>query len=136
LLDIINDYNIEIDLDTILDITKKYTKKDIELIIVNDSDIREINRDLRKIDSATDVLSLPLVDMPFSPLGTIFISYEYASKYASIYNHSLSTEITVLFIHGLLHLLGYDHEIDDGTMREKEIEIAKSYNIVYPLMGR
>ena len=111
-------------------------KKDIELLIVNNNTIKELNKEYRNIDKATDVLSFPLEDIEFMPMGSIVISIDKAKEYSCNLGHSLSDEITLLYIHGLLHLLGYDHEIDNGEMRELETKIIKEFNLPKSLIVR
>jgi len=111
-------------------------RKDIELIITNDSNIQEYNKNYRGVDNATDVLSFPLEDIPYMPLGTIVISYEKAKEVSNVLSHSLKDEITLLFTHGLLHLLGYDHEIDNGEMRDMELKIIQAFNLPNSLIVR
>ena len=110
--------------------------KDVELIITNNSDIQEYNREYRGVDKATDVLSFPLEDIPYMPLGTIIISADKAKEVADNLKHSVRDEITLLFIHGLLHLLGYDHEIDSGEMREKEESLINHFKLPKSLIIR
>jgi len=112
------------------------TKKDIELIITTNSEIQQFNKEYRQIDKATDVLSFPYEDMPMTPLGSIIISKDFVIEKAKEFGHTQSDEFTLLFIHGLLHLLGYDHEIDDGEMREKEKELIKKFNLPSSLIVR
>jgi probable rRNA maturation factor len=57
-------------------------------------------------------------------------------KKAKLYNHSFNDELALLFIHGLLHLVGYDHEIDDGEHRAKEEEMIKKFNLPNSLIVR
>ena len=111
-------------------------KKDIELLIVDNNIIKKLNKEYRNIDKATDVLSFPLEDIEFMPLGSIVISIDKAKEYSYNLGHSLSDEITLLYIHGLLHLLGYDHEIDKGEMRELEAMIIKEFNLPKSLIIR
>ena len=90
----------------------------VDVSIVNNEEIHKINRDYRNVDRPTDVISfaflddkdeiLNLVDVPRS-LGQIIISYQKAESQALEYGHSLRREMSFLFVHGLLHLLGYDH---------------------------
>ena len=90
----------------------------VDVSIVNNEEIHKINRDYRNVDRPTDVISfaflddkdeiLNLVDVPRS-LGQIIISYQKAESQALEYGHSLKREMSFLFVHGLLHLLGYDH---------------------------
>ena len=117
-------------------ITKTLTKKDIELIITNDDEMRSINSEHRGIDKATDVLSFPYEDMPMSPLGSIVISSSHVKEKAEEFSHTDNDELTLLFIHGLLHLLGYDHEVDSGEMRIKEKKMIEQFNLPKSLIIR
>ena len=89
---------------------------EMSVILVDDEKIHQINRDYRKIDRSTDVISFALEDneqyyvegMP-RELGDIFISVDHAKAQAQEYGHSLRREMCFLFTHGVLHLLGYDH---------------------------
>ena len=109
---------------------------EIELIFTDNSEIQEINLTSRGKDNPTDVLSFPYEKMPNTPLGSIVISYEYVEKYSKEFQHSFEDEFNLLFIHGLLHLLGYNHEIDNGEHREKEEELIKKYNLPKSLIIR
>ncbi len=89
----------------------------IDVMIVDNLTIKQINRDYRKIDNPTDVISFAFFDdeeevenigIPNS-LGQIVISFEKAIEQSTLYKHSLEREMSFLFVHGLLHLLGYDH---------------------------
>ena len=96
------------------------------VLLTNNRRIRRLNGQFRQIDKATDVLSFsacssaddPAVDEGY--LGDIVISVETARQQAMACGHSVETELRVLMIHGVLHLLGYDHERDGGQMRRKE----------------
>lgn len=85
------------------------------IIIVDDEYIHHLNKEYRNIDRPTDVISFALEDdksfmkTDFRVLGDIYISIDTAIKQANEYQHSLKREISFLTIHGLLHLLGYDH---------------------------
>ncbi len=129
------DYNIDL---TLLKEIVNFLKiqKDIELILTNNSTIREYNREYRGIDRATDVLSFPLEDIEFMPLGSIVISIEKAKEVADKLNHSIDDELALLFTHGLLHLLGFDHEVDNGEMRELESKVIKEFNLSKSLIVR
>jgi len=110
--------------------------KDLELLIVDDESIRELNRQHRGLDKATDVLSFP-VEFEFAKfLGSIVISYETASKAADEFGHTIKDEAKLLFIHGMLHLLGFDHESDNGEMRIKEQEIIRELALPLSLTER
>ncbi len=117
-------------------IAAELTDRDIELVFTDNAEIREINRETRGIDAPTDVLSFPLEKVPFAPLGEIVISVEYAKQKASLYRNSLDDEIALLFIHGLLHLLGYDHENDNGEMRSREEELIRHFGLPDSLIVR
>lgn len=108
----------------------------IELVLVSDETMREINRDLRNCDYATDVLSFPLEAIPRTPLGSVVINAPLAQENALKLGHSLENEIALLFIHGVLHLLGYDHEKDKGEQRQKEGELIKAFDLPLSLIER
>ena len=132
-----NQSDFEIDL-TLLEEIVNYLKirKDIELIITDNKTICEYNREYRGIDKATDVLSFPLEDIEFMPLGSIVISIEKAQEFAKKLQHTVDDELALLFTHGLLHLIGYDHEVDSGEMRELESSIIENFNLPKSLIVR
>ncbi len=112
------------------------TDRDIELILTDNEEIQTINRDFRQKDYSTDVLSFPYEDMPMSPIGSIVISFDYVKDGAKKFGHSPDDEFTLLFIHGLLHLLGFDHECDQGEMRAEEASIIRQYDLPESLIVR
>ncbi len=136
MIDFENRSDFEFDISILNEIYKFLTDKDIELILTTDKEIKKLNKLYRNIDKPTDVLSFPLDNLPRMPLGSIVISVETAKRGAKEFGHSIDDEIKLLFIHGLLHLLGYDHEIDNGEMREKEKEIIKKFNLPKSLIIR
>jgi probable rRNA maturation factor len=137
MIDIENNTSLEIDQTKIEAISDSLTKKDIELIIVHNNEIQELNKEHRNIDKSTDVLSFPLeFDMPNMPLGSIVISSDFVEEKAKEYSHTKQEEFSLLFIHGLLHLLGFDHEVDDGEHRAKEEEIITQFNLPNSLIVR
>jgi len=101
---------------------------EISILLLDDPQIRELNREYRKKDKSTDVLSFPMLDdmvknVQPQLLGDIVISVETAEKQAEKRKCSLYNELSRLLIHGTLHLLGYDHELskkDAQEMRKKE----------------
>ena len=135
MIDFENKTSLEFDIKNLYKIYNLLTNKDIEVILTTNDEIQKINKEHRNIDKPTDVLSFPLENLPHAPLGSIIISVDMAKKYAKIYNHSIEDEIKLLFLHGLLHLLGYDHEIDD-KMQQKEEEIIKKLNLPKSLIIR
>ena len=136
MIDFENRSAFEFDVSLLNEIYEYLTDKDIELILTTDEEIRKLNKTYRNKDKATDVLSFPLSNMPGMPLGSIVISADTAKRVADDLGHSVEDEIKLLFIHGLLHLLGYDHETDNGEMREKEAEVIKKFNLPDSLIIR
>jgi len=117
-------------------IQESLTNKELELIYVDSKQMQEINLEQRNIDKTTDVLSFPLMNIVGLPLGSIVINTELAKQSAKEYGHKVDDEIALMFIHGLLHLLGYDHEIDDGQMRKEEEKLIKNFNLPKSLILR
>ncbi len=137
MIDIENQTDFEIDILDLETISKELTTKDIELIITTNEQIQILNKEHRKIDKPTDVLSFPLeFDIPNMPLGSIVISIDFVKEKAKEYNHSMEDEFKLLFIHGLLHLSGFDHEVDNGEQRQKEEELIKKFNLPNSLIIR
>ncbi len=108
-------------------------KAEVNVTLVNDSEIKELNSEFRGIDNSTDVLSFPLGEdgiYDINPetnalmLGDIVISVEHALSQAEIYGHSVDREIAFLTVHSMLHLLGYDHVNNiEKEMFKKQEEI-------------
>ncbi|UFS61325.1 rRNA maturation RNase YbeY [Sulfurimonas sp. HSL-3221] len=109
---------------------------EMELVICDDETIRVLNRDHRGIDKATDVLSFPYDPMPMAPIGSIVISADHVRSGAARFGHSETEECALLFLHGVLHLLGFDHETDEGEMRRKEEEVIKALGLPSSLIVR
>ncbi|MCI7464518.1 MAG: rRNA maturation RNase YbeY [Campylobacteraceae bacterium] len=109
---------------------------DVELVFVSDDEMREINREQRGIDKVTDVLSFPYEQVSGGLMGSVVISTDTASRVASELGHSIECEIALLFLHGVLHILGYDHEIDNGQMRQKEKEVIEHFSLPDSLIIR
>ncbi len=103
----------------------------ISVHLVGDATIQQLNAEHRRLDSVTDVLSFPLFEPGFvlpegEPvnLGDVVISYPRAAAQAEEYGHAVEREVAYLVAHGVLHILGYDHEQESerSRMREKEEE--------------
>mgnify|MGYP000997129720 CR=1 FL=1 len=111
---------------------KDSTNYEISISIVDNREIRDLNREYRNIDKETDVLSFPIDedfgDMPL--LGDIIISGEKALEQSIEYGHSLIREMTYLTVHSMFHLMGYDHmeEEEKRIMREKEERVMAKLN--------
>jgi probable rRNA maturation factor len=118
------------------EIANSLTQQEIELILTDNDEIAQINREFRNIDKPTDVLSFPSDPFPGVPLGSIVISVDKVESVSTELGHSEDDEIALLFIHGMLHLLGYDHEIDNGEMRQKEVELIKKFHLPKSLIVR
>jgi len=113
---------------------------EVSLLLTNDKEIQNLNKIFRKFDSPTDVLAFSMSEGSNSfslpqeigeyLLGDIIISIETAKKQAKLLGHSLEQELTVLLIHGLLHLLEYDHieREDSEKMKVEEVRILKIVN--------
>lgn len=114
----------------------KLTDRPFEMIFTTDETIQKINREHRGKDAPTDVLSFPYEALPHAPLGSMVVSVETAERQAKEHGNSLEEEITLLFIHGLLHLLGYDHEMDKGEMREEEARLVRELGLPDSLIVR
>lgn len=108
---------------------KGRTTAEISVVFVDDGEMRNLNRNYRGINKSTDVLAFPMNEGRFAAinpdlLGDIVISVPRAQLQADQQEHSLERELTTLLIHGLLHLMGYDHETDkeEAAMKEMEAE--------------
>jgi len=136
MIELDNRTTLEVDEPLLNSIANTLTDKEIELIITTNAEIAEINKIHRNINKPTDVLSFPYEEMPMSPLGSIVVSKEFIIDKAKELGHTNSNEMTLLFIHGLLHLLGYDHEVDSGEMRTKEECMIKEFSLPTSLIVR
>ncbi len=115
---------------------------EVDITIVDDEEIHMLNRDYRNVDRPTDVLSFALDEESAEEpellggpeehlLGDIIISAETAFRQAEEFGHGLEREIVYLAVHGLLHLLGYDHMTDEdkAVMRAKEEEALREIRL-------
>jgi probable rRNA maturation factor len=111
----------------------------VSVLLTTDRAIRRLNRQFRGIDKATDVLSFPadsLVHGEEKIAGDLAIAVPTALRQAREQGHSLSVEIKVLMLHGLLHLAGFDHETDDGQMARRERSLRAKLNLPQGLIER
>ncbi|NPA74309.1 MAG: rRNA maturation RNase YbeY [Epsilonproteobacteria bacterium] len=137
MIEIVNKTNEDIDMKKCEDILEYLKIKDeIELIVTDSNEMREINRNFRSIDKTTDVLSFPLEKVEGSPLGSIVINIDMAKNNSKKFSHTPSEEFALLFLHGVLHLLGFDHETDDTQMRDKEFEVISALSLPKSLIVR
>ena len=104
-------------------------------LISSDDHLQQLNREFRQVDYPTDVLSFPSPS-PDGALGDMAISVQRAAEQAAMHGHDAHTEIRILMLHGLLHLLGHDHEADGGQMRRLETRWRKSLGLPTGLIER
>ena len=97
------------------------------IAFVSDKRIRELNRQFRGVDKATDVLSFPAEEK--LNLGDVAVSVDTAAVQAKENGLTFAEEIAQLILHGLLHLSGYDHETDNGEMNRLELRLRKKLKI-------
>lgn len=99
----------------------------VEVIIVDSEEMRELNNETRGVDSVTDVLSFPMFESisqaqpdadGFVFLGSMVICSQRAQQQAEQFGHSVIREVSFLAVHSVLHLLGYDHELGENEERE------------------
>jgi probable rRNA maturation factor len=114
----------------------------ISVLLTGDDRIRELNRQFRKKNTATDVLSFPAIEWEAGngpknrSAGDLAISLDTAGRQAEAFGHSLATEVKVLILHGALHLAGYDHEADSGEMARLEAKLRKEFGLPAGLIQR
>jgi len=119
----------------------------VGIALVSDAAMRRLNRDYRRLDYATDVLSFPADGHPgpgfgpfdglrARPLGDLAIALGVARRQAREHGHALRTELRVLALHGILHLLGYDHDTDRGQMQRLEERLRRRAGLPSGLIAR
>lgn len=144
MFEIFNESNKEIKEISKLEEYMKFVVRKLEIekgifniIFVGNDKIHEINKEYRKVDRVTDVISFALEDNPdivyedFRLLGDIYIAIDVAYDQAIEYNHSREREVCFLATHGVLHLLGYDHmtEEEEKEMFGLQEELLQEYGI-------
>ncbi|XP_043710766.1 endoribonuclease YBEY, chloroplastic-like isoform X2 [Telopea speciosissima] len=121
--------------DTTIDDVGGFDTVELSVLLCNDEFIQKLNKDWRDEDHATDVLSMsqhiPELNLPILMLGDIVISVETTARQAEERAHTILDEIRILMIHGLLHLLGFDHEVSD----EAEAEMEKEEELLLKSLG-
>ena len=142
MIELENHTDLPVDRSMLEKIAASLSTKEVELLIVNDKMMQEFNSTHRGKKSSTDVLSFPL-EAPFTeesafgmPLGSIVICDTFVKEQANALGHSKEEELALLFIHGMLHLLGFDHEADNGEMRKKEEALIEAFHLPKSLIVR
>ena len=115
---------------------------ELSLLVTGDEEVHRLNREYRGIDATTDVISFALSENTdgtkfitppdrISRLGEVIISYPQAARQAKENKQTIKAELAWLVVHGLLHLLGYDHQDDkaEATMRKREDKILKEIDL-------
>ena len=113
---------------------------EVSVLLGTDATVRTLNKEFRKKDKATDVLSFPVdAEHPSAAkrqVGDLAISLDTAYEQAEEHGHALQVEVKILMLHGLLHLAGYDHESDQGEMARKEGALRKQLGLPVGLIQR
>ncbi|HEY8536725.1 MAG TPA: rRNA maturation RNase YbeY [Vicinamibacterales bacterium] len=119
-------------------VAPKKARGTVTLAVVSDARMRALNRHFRGVDAVTDVLSFPAspAARQVGHLGDIVIARGVARRQAAEASHAESTEWRVLALHGLLHLLGHDHERDGGAMRRLEAHLRRKGGLREGLIER
>jgi probable rRNA maturation factor len=116
----------------------------VDVLLADDATLKRLNKTFRGKNKATDVLSFPagattvFFGEPDGPelAGDLAISLETAARQAAQYGHSLRDEVRVLLLHGVLHLVGFDHEVDSGEMAARETELRRKLGMATGLIAR
>ncbi len=109
---------------------------EVSIAIVDDEAMRNLNRQFRKKNKTTDVLTFPADATDADPqahgrpLGDIVISIDQGRRQAADQRHSVATEVRYLILHGILHALGYDHETDSGEMNALEVKVREKVGLL------
>jgi probable rRNA maturation factor len=107
---------------------------ELTVAVASDALVRRLNRTYRGVDRATDVLSFPSGTQPY--LGDVVIARGIARRQARAAGHPLSAELRLLALHGMLHLLGFDHELDRGRMARVERRLRRQGGLREGLIER
>jgi probable rRNA maturation factor len=113
---------------------------EVSVLLAGDDAIRGLNRQFRNKNKPTDVLSFPaakeFAEGEADMAGDVAVSVETALRQSQEAGHPLETELKILLLHGMLHLAGYDHETDDGTMRRREEKLRRRFDLPGGLITR
>lgn len=107
---------------------------EVNIAVTSNREMQALNRRFRKQNKPTDVLTFPSGSNGMA--GDIAISLEIAAANGAKLGHGLAAEVKILILHGMLHLAGYDHEIDGGEMQAREAELRKEFKLPVGLIQR
>ena len=107
---------------------------EVNIGVTSNREMQALNRRFRRKNKPTDVLSFPSATPGVA--GDIAISLEIAAENAAELGHPLATEVKILILHGMLHLAGYDHEIDNGEMHKREAALRQKLKLPVGLIER
>jgi probable rRNA maturation factor len=108
----------------------------VSILLADDEELEHLNTAFRGKKKPTDVLSFPADELAKGHAGDIAISLETAVRQAAEFGHSLQNEVKILLLHGLLHLNGMDHEMDEGEMAAKETKLRAKLKLPVSLIDR
>jgi probable rRNA maturation factor len=110
---------------------------EVEVLLTSDAELKRLNRSFRGKNKPTDVLSFPTPpEIAAHHAGDLAVSLETAARQAAQYGHTLSDELKILLLHGLLHLDGEDHETDSGEMAAREADLRQQLKLRTNLIDR
>ena len=142
MIDLDNQTTLAVDIVALEKIAQTLSTKEVELVITDDETMQALNSEYKGKEATTDVLSFPM-EAPFTeqsifgmPLGSIVIAASFVKEKAKVFGHTEQDELSLLFIHGMLHLLGFDHERDKGEMRLREKELIEAFDLPKSLIVR
>jgi len=110
---------------------------EVEVLLTSDAELKRLNRTFRNKNKPTDILSFPAApEISRQHAGDLAISLETAARQAGQYGHSLTDELRILILHGLLHLAGLDHETDSGEMAARESSLRAALKLPTTVIAR
>jgi probable rRNA maturation factor len=110
---------------------------EVEVLLTSDVELKRLNRTFRNKNKPTDILSFPTPpEISFHHAGDLAISIDTAARQSAEYGHTLTEELRILILHGLLHLSGLDHETDHGEMAAREAELRVALKLPTNLIAR
>jgi probable rRNA maturation factor len=109
---------------------------EVTVLLADDARLKDLHRTFRRKNKPTDVLSFPAAENGEGVAGDLAVSVETAARQAAEHGHALDDELRILMLHGVLHLAGYDHEVDKGEMRAFESDLRAKLKLPVGLIER